>query len=120
AAAPTDGGGVAIDNPDSQRRQSKIVNMLQIIGEDQVTLKVTVAEVSRSVMKQLGMNMIGSGNIDGITWGAIVDNPAGLGAPMSSSQLSLGGSLLQSYLNAMEQAGVMKTLSEPTLTAISG
>ncbi|WEX09334.1 type II and III secretion system protein family protein [Chelativorans sp. AA-79] len=121
AAAPTDGGGVAISNPDFfGRQQSKIVNMLQIIGEDQVTLKVTVAEVSRSVMKQLGVNMIGSGNVDGISWGAILDNPSGLGVPASASQLSLGGSLLQGYLNAMEQAGVMKTLSEPTLTAISG
>jgi len=120
AAAPTDGGGVDIDNPDFERRTSRIVNMLQIVGEDQVTLKVTVAEVSRSVMKQLGVNMIGSGSLDGISWGAIVDTPYGLGAPASASQLALGGSLLQGYLNAMEQAGVMKTLSEPTLTAISG
>src|SRR5690606_7707269 len=107
-------------NPDLERRTSRIVNMLQIIGEDQVTLKVTVAEVSRSVMKQLGVNMIGSGSLDGISWGAIVDTPYGLGAPGAASQLALGGSLLQGYLNAMERAGVMKTLSEPTLTAISG
>lgn len=59
ASAPTDGGGVAIDNPDRERRVSKIVNMLTIVGEDQVTLKVTVAEVSRTVMKQLGVNMLG-------------------------------------------------------------
>jgi pilus assembly protein CpaC len=120
AAAPTDGGGVAINNPDSQRRQSRIVNMLQIIGEDQVTLKVTVAEVSRSVMKQLGVNLIGSGSVDGISWGAIADNAFALGKPMTSSQLAIGGSLLSAYVNAMEQAGVMKTLAEPTLTAVSG
>jgi len=90
AAAPTDGGGVDIDNPDFERRTSRIVNMLQIVGEDQVTLKVTVAEVSRSVMKQLGVNMIGSGSLDGISWGAIVDTPYGLGAPASASQLALG------------------------------
>ncbi len=48
-------GGVAIDNPDATRRTSQIVNLIKIIGEDQVTLKVTVAEVSRSVMKQLGV-----------------------------------------------------------------
>ncbi|MEQ9570774.1 MAG: pilus assembly protein N-terminal domain-containing protein, partial [Nitratireductor sp.] len=47
AAAPTDGGGVDINNPDAERRVSQIVNLLKIIGEDQVTLKVTVAEVSR-------------------------------------------------------------------------
>ena len=28
--------------------------------------------------------------------------------------------MLNAYLNAMEQSGVMKTLAEPTLTAVSG
>lgn len=119
-SAPSDGGGVAIDNPDSKRQASQIVNMLEIIGEDQVTLKVTVAEVSRSVMKQLGVNMIAGGTADGIRWGAISDNPLALGKAISDSQFSLGGSMLDAYLNAMEQAGVMKTLAEPALTAVSG
>ncbi len=73
AAGGSVNGGVDIDNPDQTRRTSQIVNLLKIVGEDQVTLKVTVAEVSRSVMKQLGVNMIGSGNSDGISWGAISD-----------------------------------------------
>ncbi|RVA98621.1 pilus assembly protein N-terminal domain-containing protein, partial [Mesorhizobium sp. M7A.F.Ca.CA.004.02.1.1] len=49
AAGGSAQSGVDIDNPDQERRTSKIVNLLQIIGDDQVTLKVTVAEVSRSV-----------------------------------------------------------------------
>ena len=112
--------GVAIDNPDNARRTSRIVNMLKIVGEDQVTLKVTVAEVSRNVMKQLGVNMIGSGSFDGISWGAITENPFGLGKPLSGSSLGISGSLIDAYINAMEQAGVMKTLAEPALTAVSG
>lgn len=112
--------GVAINNPDEERQSSSIINLIQIVGEDQVTLKVTVAEVSRSVMKQLGVNLIGSGNVDGISWGAISDNYAGLGKALSQSQLSLAGDTLRGYLNAMEQSGVMKTLAEPTLTAVSG
>lgn len=124
AAAPTDGGGVDINNPDSKRQESSIINLLKIVGEDQVTLKVTVAEVNRVVMKQLGVNLIGSGTSDGITWGAITDGISGLGKQMSNAQLNVGAALgsttINSYLNAMEQAGVMKTLAEPTLTAISG
>ena len=56
------GGGsdVAISDPDEARQKSKIVNLIQIAGDDQVTLKVTVAEVSRTVMKQLGVNLIAS------------------------------------------------------------
>ncbi|MGE0503308.1 MAG: type II and III secretion system protein family protein [Rhizobiaceae bacterium] len=120
AAGGDAAGGVDINNPDQERRVSQIVNLIQIVGEDQVTLKVTVAEVSRSVMKQLGVNMIGEGSGSGISWGAISDNIAGLGKPLSGSQLSLAGSMLSSYINAMEQSGVMKTLAEPTLTAVSG
>ena len=113
-------GGVDIDNPDSERQISQIVNLLKIIGEDQVMLKVTVAEVSRNVMKQLGVNMIGNGDSNGISWGAMSESIPGLGKPLSGTQASIGTSALDAYFNAMEQAGVMKTLAEPTLTAVSG
>ena len=120
AAGGSVNGGVDINNPDQERRVSKIVNLLQIIGDDQVTLKVTVAEVSRSVMKQLGVNMMASGGSNGISWAALSDPYMGLGKPLSNAGLSTSSSGLQSYINAMEQSGVMKTLAEPTLTAVSG
>ncbi|QND58509.1 type II and III secretion system protein family protein [Mesorhizobium huakuii] len=120
AAGGSASNGVDINNPDQERRVSKIVNLLQIIGDDQVTLKVTVAEVSRSVMKQLGVNMIGNGGSNGISYGAIGDNFAGLGKQLSNSGFSIGNSALKAYINAMEESGVMKTLAEPTLTAVSG
>ncbi|TIV71879.1 MAG: type II and III secretion system protein family protein [Mesorhizobium sp.] len=120
AAGGSANGGVDINNPDAERRVSKIVNLLQIIGDDQVTLKVTVAEVSRSVMKQLGVNMVGNGGSNGISWGALSDNFTGLGKQLSNSGFNVGTSSIQAYINAMESAGVMKTLAEPTLTAVSG
>jgi pilus assembly protein CpaC len=120
AAGGSVNGGVDINNPDQERRTSKIVNLLQIIGDDQVTLKVTVAEVSRSVMKQLGVNMVGNGGSNGISYGALSDNFTGLGKQLSNSGLNIGSSSLTAYINAMEQSGVMKTLAEPTLTAVSG
>ncbi|CDX61850.1 Type II and III secretion system protein [Mesorhizobium plurifarium] len=120
AAGGSVNGGVDINNPDQERRTSKIVNLLQIVGDDQVTLKVTVAEVSRAVMKQLGVNMVGSGGSNGITFQATSETFPGLGKPMSSSGVNFATSALQGYVNAMEQSGVMKTLAEPTLTAVSG
>jgi pilus assembly protein CpaC len=119
AAGGDASGGVSIDNPDSQRRSSKIVNLIKIVGEDQVTLKVTVAEVSRTVMKQLGVGLLASGSSNGISWNAISENAIG-GGPVGLNQLGITTSAIDSYLNAMEQAGVMKTLAEPTLTAVSG
>lgn len=125
--AASSGGGtgsVAIDNPDAQRRTSQIVNLIKIIGEDQVTLKVTVAEVQRAVMKQLGVNMLANTTADGITYSAISDNPFGLGKAISATGAAIvgdiGSTALKAYLNAMEQSGVMRTLASPSLTAVSG
>jgi pilus assembly protein CpaC len=120
ASGGSSDGGVAIDNPDFTRRTSQIINLLEIVGEDQVTLKVTVAEVSRVVMKQLGVNLLAGDTNNGISWSAIGENSFGLGKPLSASGFSIGSSVIDAYINAMEQAGVMKTLAEPTLTAVSG
>ncbi|NMG40518.1 BON domain-containing protein [Chelativorans sp. ZYF759] len=110
------GAGVSINNPDGQRRASGIVNLLSIDGEDQVTLKVTVAEVSRNVMKQLGVNLIGQTN--GIEFNTLMQNAPALFTGRGT--VGGGATSLSGYLQAMEQAGVMRTLAEPTLTAISG
>jgi pilus assembly protein CpaC len=107
------------------RQTSQVVNLLQIEGEDQVTLKVTIAEVRREILKQLGFDNLIS-NSKGLT-------VAQLGAPSASTAAAtIGGGLaalfkssvgkydISTYLSALEQAKVVKTLAEPTLTAISG
>ncbi len=104
-----------------ERQRSQIVNLLKIEGEDQVTLKVTVAEVSRQVLKQLGFN----GSMQGSDGGISFRNPTNLGgaadwASQGALSGSIGGLALASQISAMEQAGVMRTLAEPSLTAISG
>ncbi|WP_117192983.1 type II and III secretion system protein family protein [Rhizobium terrae] len=103
------------------RQTSQIVNLLTIEGEDQVTLKVTVAEVSRQVLKQLGFN----GSVSGPDGSISFSNPANLGNAVNTFGMgTLAGTIgnvgLATYMNAMEQAGVMRTLAEPSLTAISG
>ncbi len=103
------------------RQKSSIVNLLTIEGEDQVTLKVTVAEVSRQVLKQLGFN----GSVSGPKGSISYANPVNLGNAVAAAGTGLlagmvGNTGLAAYMNAMEQAGVMRTLAEPSLTAISG
>ncbi|MBD9374301.1 type II and III secretion system protein family protein [Rhizobium sp. ARZ01] len=104
-----------------ERQRSQVVNMLKIDGEDQVTLKITVAEVSRQVLKQLGF----SGSIGGTDGGIAFRNPTNLGGAIdwttnTALKGTVGGLNIATYVNAMEQAGVMRTLAEPSLTAISG
>jgi pilus assembly protein CpaC len=40
----------------------KVVNSIAVRGRDQVMLKVTVAEVARNIVKQLGIDLSGSLN----------------------------------------------------------
>lgn len=116
-------GGVAIYA--ENRQTSQIVNLLTIEGEDQVTLKVTVAEVNRQVLKQLGFNGSVQDNGSSARGGISFANPVNLGNAAALGGLggvvgSIGTTTISSYVNAMEQAGVMRTLAEPSLTAISG
>lgn len=118
-----EGGDAAIFA--EERQQSQVVNLLTIRGEDQVMLKVTVAEVSRQVLKQLGFNQFASVNGSRLGGAFVSDLPANLGKP---SLENVGGNIIgnfgnfdfASYVRAMERAGVMRTLAEPSLTAISG
>lgn len=103
----------------------KVVNSISVRGRDQVMLKVTVAEVQRNIIKQLGVDLSGS-----MSYGTAVVNFNNTN-PFTAS----GGDLVQgnaikatfggapsvtATLKAMENAGVIRTLAEPSLTAISG
>jgi pilus assembly protein CpaC len=100
----------------------KVVNNMVIRGRDQVMLKVTVAEVQRDVIKQLGIDLNGS-----LSYGSAVinfnnSNPfTALGQPLVEGNGVTGTfKTVSATLRAMERAGVIRTLAEPNLTAISG
>ena len=120
------GGGTVINFGDEEERQkSQIVNLLSIDGEDQVMLKVTIAEIQRSIVKQLGIDMSSSMRAGNLVSSVLSDSPFGLGKAVSRTGASLSwgngaGKSITSILSAMDRAGVMRTLAEPTLTAISG
>ena len=101
--------------------ETKVFNGISIRGRDQVLLKVTVAEVQRDVIKQLGIDLNAS-----VNWGATVidfnnTNPfTASGQALSNSSLTATNSGISATLRAMERAGVIRTLAEPNITAISG
>lgn len=105
---------------------NKVVNGLTINGKEQVLLKVTVAEVQRTVLKQLGINLNGSNIAIGnnkLSFNS--DNPFTVqNQSISNTNLTptfpVQGGSITAQLRAMEQSGVMRTLAEPNLTAISG
>jgi pilus assembly protein CpaC len=105
---------------------SKVVNALTIRGRDQIMLKVTVAEVQRSVIKQLGINLSGSLGYGNSVINFNTSNPfSANGQALSSTAIGAQfgpptGNSVAATLQAMERAGVLRTLAEPNLTAISG
>ncbi|WP_370870836.1 type II and III secretion system protein family protein [Bradyrhizobium sp.] len=103
----------------------KVVNSIVVRGRDQVMLKVTVAEVRRDIVKQMGVDLSASMN-SGTTVGRFNNNNpftanSGPLVPGNGLATSFGSApSVQATLRAMESAGVVRTLAEPNLTAISG
>jgi pilus assembly protein CpaC len=103
----------------------KVVNSITVRGRDQVMLKVTVAEVQRSIIKQMGIDLSASLNYGttAVTFNNSTPFTANNGplVPTNNLTTSFGSTpSVQATLRAMESAGVVRTLAEPNLTAISG
>src|SRR3984893_482271 len=99
----------------------KVVNGIAVHGRDQVMLKVTVAEVQRDIVKQLGIDLNGSVGIGSSVLGVNNFPPFPVnGQPLFDSRIQGTWKGISTTLRAMERAGVIRTLAEPNLTAISG
>jgi pilus assembly protein CpaC len=105
----------------------KVVNSIVVRGHDQVMLKVAVAEVQRSIIKQLGIDLSANMNYGTAVVNFNNANPfTANGGPLTSNSLvasavnKAGLPTVTATLRAMESAGVVRTLAEPNLTAISG
>ena len=99
----------------------RVVNGIAVRGRDQVMLKVTVAEVRRDIIKQLGIDLSGTLNYGTAVVNFNTTNPfSANGGPISGSFLTGSIPSVSATIRAMERAGVIRTLAEPNLTAISG
>jgi pilus assembly protein CpaC len=103
----------------------KVVNSIAVRGKDQVMLRVTVAEVARTIIKQMGIDL--TANLSYGTSAVTFNNSNPF--TVNNGPLVSGNALTTSFgstpsvtatLRAMESAGVVRTLAEPNLTAISG
>jgi pilus assembly protein CpaC len=105
----------------------KVVNSIVVRGRDQVTLKVHVAEVRRDIIKQMGVDLSASMNYGTAVVNFNNQNPfTAFGRPLvgtnglQASSILKGMPTVTATMRAMESAGVVRTLAEPNLTAISG
>ena len=105
----------------------KVINSIIVRGRDQVMLKVNVAEVRRDIVKQMGVDLSASMNYGTAVVNFNNSNPfTAFGRPLVSDNGLLAGAVTKGLptvtatMRAMESAGVVRTLAEPNLTAISG
>ncbi|MDB5455774.1 MAG: type and secretion system protein [Caulobacter sp.] len=104
-----------------------VLNMLSIAGKDQVMLKVRIVEVQRSIIKQLGFNLnaaLGRLNDTQFVFGLAptfgVNNSLVGGATGGVRHVGGSGDSASAVVQAFERTGLMRILSEPSLTAVSG
>ena len=124
----------------------KVVNMLSVSDGEQVMLRVHISEMQRQVAKQFGINLAGVKIINGTPLALSTSNPFGLlgnaisdlsggqaGQVCNTASTALnpyaalqGGGIcnvqnnIQGSLKALETVGLLHTLAEPNLTAVSG
>ncbi|MEM8870558.1 MAG: type II and III secretion system protein family protein [Pseudomonadota bacterium] len=126
----------------------RVTNLMSVGGTQQVMLKVRFAEMSRSVGKSLGTNLgatfagsdatgviFGGGTGSGVATGVLVpvgtETADGGGAGqllfdgnttggIGVSLLDLGDFTVNLLIQALENKGLVRTLAEPNLVAISG
>ena len=94
-----------------------VVNLLQVEGLQQVMLEVKVAEVSRSLLDQLGVEFNLTRSIGNTTWTLLSQLLAPVGSTLSGVS---GNGLSAITLNAEMKKGLVKILAEPTITALNG
>ena len=116
--------------------KSKVVNLLKAGGVHQVMLEVTIAEMSRSVAKKLGINWAWINNrgeafvniLGGLgQWrdsgGGSLEFDASTGlAGLFRGKSTLGGhdGTFLSVIDFLKGNGLIKILAEPTLISLSG
>ncbi|HEY2445949.1 MAG TPA: type II and III secretion system protein family protein [Rhizomicrobium sp.] len=118
---------------DGKADATKVVNMLKVKGREQVLIKVRVSEIQRNIAKQLGVNLSAVPSIGGSAGIPLIlqtSNPFGLGQVLSAASGAQIGQVgtpthpgpnnIEGVLNALDQVGLVHTLAEPNLTAVSG
>jgi pilus assembly protein CpaC len=157
----SDSGGKADGQAKGNTKDSEqpVINLLSVEAEEQVMLKVTVAEVKRTLLKQMGVNLGGMLQSGSFSTTLLTENSFPISAAQGLGTLPTFGvgtaasagcaamhvcafntgpapgtfgnsgivsgwgnsrNNIQSAVRALERDGLIRTLAEPNLTAISG
>lgn len=104
----------------------QVINLLRVPGEQQVLLRVVVAEVNRTALRNMGINFSianGQGLVFANKTGGLIPGGAAGNTPTNA-----GGNLLAILdagkitlaIDALKQRNLARTIAEPTLVALNG
>lgn len=105
-------GPAAEPFPDaSQLPASTVISMLEVPGEMQVLLKVRIAELKRSALRELGVDF--TVNPDNFFLSSIISGASNIVGIFDGANFS-------TFFHAFTSNGTMKILAEPNLVTLSG
>jgi pilus assembly protein CpaC len=95
--------------------QAGIINQMTIVGEQQVMLKVTVAEVNRTAARSIGLNFAVDNGAGLTIFESITGNinPGNMLASLDMGQIRLA-------IDSLRRLNLSRTLAEPNLVAMNG
>lgn len=99
--------------------RSGIINQLEVAGEQQVMLKVTVAEVNRSAARSIGLNF-GIADNSGFTVFESLVGTSGANGISGNILASLDMGQVRLAIDALRRMNLSKTLAEPNLITMNG
>ena len=105
------------------RGRYQVINMLRVPGVQQVALRVKIAELNRTAARGFGVDVHGNVSFSDSPEGTdlffnSILNVAGGGAPALLAQFD--GDDISVGIRYLQQQGVIRLLSEPTLVTMSG
>ncbi len=113
----------------------KVHNFLEISGGQQVMLKVRLAEVSKSALRNLGVTFGGTDGISSFTTASVANGantfniPAAAGSPLYTASLGatnlfgqgkFGATSFDYFITALRTNNLLRDLAEPNLLTSSG
>ena len=106
----------------------EVINRLQVTAPNQVNVRVRIAEVNKTVLRNLGINWDVAIQQGGFAFGMATAFPVAVGSTLLGSTgtagtaptVSAGPLDLTATVDLLAQEGLVSLLAEPNLTAVSG
>jgi pilus assembly protein CpaC len=96
----------------------RVSNLMTVGGTQQVMLRVRFSEVQRGAARNLSTGINAAGSNANLRLGQTL--PGGDATGVLTGSFGLGSVQFQVMIEALESEGLARTLSEPSLTALSG